>query len=400
MQTPTPFLGRDYALDWGCVAILLIFYVGMVGALRWRTKAVAMTLYTPPEGISPALAAYLYEDGQCERAFAAALISLASKDFLGIQQHQNWFILEKLQEKDSSLPAEESEILEALFYPSDIHVYKFNSLDCSWLSQTYEKFKDVLDGIADPEFISAHLLIWFAGIVYSVIALVYLFQSGSIFSQNASAASVYLLVFIALGASAFVAAVRAWPPTLRKIASYFRRDGRPARSFDVADLPPIIFTASSLLGFAFLAALTSTRFFLVLTGLFCVNVIFKDLLEAPTAAGRAMLAKLDGFREFLVRADADRMNRENQPGMTPKTLEKFTSYAVALDVEHAWGEEFTQDLLELLQFDLAYSRGSGIVLPSLPSNLPGMGGNAPNEIIQLHIPRAIKHPIKHRGTPQ
>jgi hypothetical protein len=164
---------------------------------------------------------------------------------------------------------------------------------------------------------------------------------------------VYLGIFIFLGSSAFVAAVRAWPPSLWKIASFFRRDGRPARSLDFADLPPIVLTASSLLGFGFLGALTSARFALLLTSLFCVNVIFKGLLEAPTNAGREVLAKLDGFREFLARADASRLNQENQPGETPETLEKYISYAVALDVEHAWGEEFTEYLLEMLQFDLA-----------------------------------------------
>jgi hypothetical protein len=31
--------------------------------------------------------------------------------------------------------------------------------------------------------------------------------------------------------------------------------------------------------------------------------------------------------------------------------------AVALDVEHGWGEEFVENLLEMIQFDAAYSAG-------------------------------------------
>jgi hypothetical protein len=72
------------------------------------------------------------------------------------------------------------------------------------------------------------------------------------------------------------------------------------------------------------------------------------------------------FREFLSRADADRFNRENKPGKTPEILEKYTAYAVALDVEQGWGEEFTENLLELLQFDQAYKiRTPNVSLPDM-----------------------------------
>lgn len=72
-----------------------------------------------------------------------------------------------------------------------------------------------MDEMAEPSLMSAHSFVWFSGIIYSVLALVYLFQSAPVFSEIASPASVvYLSIFILLGSSAFVAAVRAWPPTL------------------------------------------------------------------------------------------------------------------------------------------------------------------------------------------
>jgi predicted membrane protein DUF2207 len=288
-----------YSLDWVCIGILLIFYIATVVALRWSPKTTTVTQYDPPDGVSPALAAYLRDNGRCERAFAAALISLASKSYVRIQQRKDWFTLEKLRGSDSSLPLEESTILKTLFYPPSIHTYKFNSRECTWLSQTYEKFGEIMDGIAEPALMSAHSFVWFSGIAYSVVALVYLFHATGVFSEMATpAAVVFFSVFIFLGSSAFIAAVRAWPPTLWKIASFFRSDGRPVRALDAADLPPIVLTASSLLGFAFLGALTSLRFAGLLTTLFFVNVVFKGLLEAPTTAGRAVLAKLAGFREW------------------------------------------------------------------------------------------------------
>ncbi|MGA7623802.1 MAG: hypothetical protein WCA91_09495 [Candidatus Acidiferrales bacterium] len=387
MQTPSASVDHLYPIDWIGIAMLAIFYAATVILLRWRPRTPTVTRYDPPDGISPALAGYLHGNGDCETAFAAALVSLASKGYLRIQQIKDWFTLERLRQADCSLPPEESTILATLFYPAGIHTYKFNSRECSRLAQTYKKFIKSMEGIAEPELMSAHSFVWFSGIVYAVAAVAYLFHSVRIFSEMASLGSVLFLgFFIALGVSSFAAAVRSWPPTVSKLASIFRRDGRPRRGLDAADIPPIIFTASSLLAFGFLAALTSIRLAVLLTGLSASIIVFRTLLEAPTSTGRAALAKLDGFREFLARADADRLNRENEPGLTPQTLEKYTAYAVALDVEHAWGEEFTENLLEILQFDLAYSRGEGM-LTGVPELLSPTREEIGDDAIQLDIER-------------
>jgi hypothetical protein len=387
MQSPSSSLDRIYPIDWVCIALLLVFYASTVIVLRWRRKTTTVTLYEPPDGISPALAGYLYGNGDCERAFAAALVSLASKGYLRIRQIKDWFTLERLREADRSLAPEESTILSTLFYPPSIHTYKFSSGECSHLARTYKQFIKSVERIAAPQLMSAHSFVWFSGIAYSGVALVYLFHSVRVLSNMATLGSLLFLgFFIALGVSSFVAAVRAWPPTLRKLASFFHRDGRPWRPLDAADIPPVIFSGSSLLALGFLAALTSIRFSVLLTGLCGLIIVFRTLLEAPTSAGRAIIAKLDGFREFLCRTDADRLNRENKPGVTPETLEKFTAYAIALDVEHAWGEEFAENLLEIVQFDLAYSRGEGMLSgnPDLP---PPSEDEIGNDVIQLNVRR-------------
>src|SRR5215469_1821018 len=59
----------------------------------------------------------------------------------------------------------------------------------------------------------------------------------------------------------------------------------------------------------------------------------------------------------LLRASMLVVSTENSPGCTPETLEKFSAYTVALDVERGWGEELAKNLLEMLQFDEAYGAG-------------------------------------------
>jgi hypothetical protein len=47
-----------------CIGILLIFYPCTVIALRWTPKTTTVTQYDPPAGVSPALAAYLRDNGK------------------------------------------------------------------------------------------------------------------------------------------------------------------------------------------------------------------------------------------------------------------------------------------------------------------------------------------------
>jgi hypothetical protein len=98
-------------------------------------------------------------------------------------------------------------------------------------------------------------------------------------------------------------------------------------------------------------------------------------LEASTNEGRKTIEELRNFREFLSPADADRLNRENDPGATPAILEKNSSCAVALSVDRAWGEEFTGNLLGLLQFNEAYN------MPAPKSPLSDLDA----ELIQMNI---------------
>jgi hypothetical protein len=106
--------------------------------------------------------------------------------------------------------------------------------------------------------------------------------------------------------------------------------------------------------------------------------VFRHIFEAPTIAGRQAIEKLKGFREFLARAEADRMNRENRPGHTPETLEANSGYAVALNVEHAWGQEFTGSLIQFLQMERAYD----VPMPSM--RVPAISGSDDSPI-ELNI---------------
>src|SRR5580704_13047526 len=162
----------DHQVVWIGVAALCIYYIVFTVVFHWSSRQrIGVTRYEPPKGISPGVAAYLIEGGRCERAFAAALISLAAKGYIEIKQQKDWFGLEKLREPDGALPLDESIILVTLFYPASIHTYKFNGRDYSELCETFKKFRETVEGTADPRLISAHSGVWWVGVWISYILL-------------------------------------------------------------------------------------------------------------------------------------------------------------------------------------------------------------------------------------
>jgi hypothetical protein len=105
-----------YSFAWWALLAITVFYIAVGVALRWRTRLlIRVTRYEPLEGISPAAAAFPNEGSRFERPFAAALVSLAAKNFLRILQAPVWVTLEKLKVADAQLPPEESAVLSSLF---------------------------------------------------------------------------------------------------------------------------------------------------------------------------------------------------------------------------------------------------------------------------------------------
>ncbi len=70
------------------------------------------------------------------------------------------------------------------------------------------------------------------------------------------------------------------------------------------------------------------------------NMLFKRLLPAPTALGHQAAKHLMGFRMYLETAEQNRLEAMHPPERTPAQFEKYLPYAIALDVENEWGDQF------------------------------------------------------------
>ena len=160
------------------------------------------------------------------------------------------------------------------------------------------------------------------------------------------------LIAIAGGFCLF-GAISASVATLRRLATHLPNSKGPARSIGWTDLFPVWLTAGAIIAFGLLVTFTTLRYAAFVLACALLASTFNYLLKAPTAKGRKLLRELTGFREFLARAESDRLARNNEADSTPERLELNVAYAVALDIERGWGEQFAEDLIEMLRFDEA-----------------------------------------------
>lgn len=355
---------------YGLAAVTSYFCLASV-ALRWRPRTgVRVARYEPPAGVSPALAAYLLERGVSDKPFVVALVNMAAKGYLRIEQGPTDYLLSRVN-VSVPLEAEEQAIAEALFSrEASVRLSALRNLE-----NIARNVRSSLESAAEPDLLSPHFWCFIPGLTVSLwcfLAALYP-EMQDLANANGSTA----LVFPAfLAVWALLAAIRTLPAIFYKLRS--RLPGRTPHPLRFAKgdrtAPLMILVASASLGV--IAWATSPQFAL-LFGLFTiVNLVSLMALRSPTAAGNELLRQFADFRMFFAAVDSDRVNRVNAPNAPSATPEKYWAWALALDVEHAWGEQFAAAVLNRLGPDSA--------MASIQNNLPE-DRRASDEILDLHL---------------
>lgn len=254
-------LGLLIASAW--FLITLGYYVAAWNRLgRDPARGVIFPHYEPPPGISPASARHVSRMGYDSKTFTAAVINLAVKRHLEIDESDGEYTLRAREGGVKSLAPGEATVLAALFAGDDRVVLE---------NKNHRTMQRAL---------SAHRK--------SLQRDNYrrYFVTNSIYTVPAAAMLVIAVAAIAL----------------------------------FADFTPAV-----------VAVIVAT---VVLTPLFAW------LLKAPTAIGRRLLDKLEGFKLYLEVAEQEELELKNPPEKTPELFEAYLPYALALGVEQRWSEKF------------------------------------------------------------
>lgn len=298
--------------------------------------------FKPPEGFSPAAARFVYKMSYDRKAFSAAVINMAVKGYLEIDEIGDEYTLKQISASSDMLTKGEQRIASRLFANFDQIVLADDNHKI--IAKAISAFETGLKAEYQHEHFANNSNVFVGGIVLTAVAIV----ASSMLAPSSQTVGLFVLVQGAVAAVAAVATVVALSIAQRKTipfsVGYSTLIGRIGWSVGLRIGIPILFFAPQLLFGALIGQNTGIAVPLLGLAYGVANGIFYSLLKAPTQLGRSILDEIEGFRLYLSVAEQDRLNALNPPERTPELFEKFLPFALALDVENEWSEQFTDVL--------------------------------------------------------
>jgi uncharacterized membrane protein YgcG len=325
------------------VIVVFLYYVmiwGMVG--KDPAHGTIVPLYEPPDNMSPGAMRFLERMGGDEKGFTAAIMGLAAKGYLTIEQDESktYKLVRRKNatDKDSTLSRDEKSLARTLFEDGSPLVLENKNHEV--LLRARKGLETNLHAsIETTSFRTNGHYLW-PGIVLSLLTTVIMVSlSGGSRLPVALFMSVWLTGW-SFGVYALVSSViRAW----KSVRTEGVLGAGQAGFLTLFTLP---FVAGECLGLGMLIWACGVATAGLIAGAIGVNVLFHHLLKAPTLVGRALMDRVEGFKMFLTAVESDRLQTIASPDKTPQLFERFLPYAFALGVEHAWAQQFSQVLAQ------------------------------------------------------
>ena len=301
------------------VAVLLLYYF-----YAWHhhgrdpEKGTIFPRFKPPEGLSPAAMRYLMKMGFDNKALGAAVINMAVKGYLSIADNGDEYTL--LKENTGNLitlsPGEKA-LANRLFKKSSL--IELNNSNHKTINDAITALKALLKGEYHKAYFFTNSGVLVGGFFISLLTLL----GSGLMAASEPMAFLFLCLWLSIWSGA-VAAL--WI----------------GRQYFIA----VVFSMFELFALFALSELTAIWVVLLVLLLISINAIFYLLMKAPTRRGRKMMDAIEGFRMYLETAEQDRLHALHPPEQTPELFEKYLPYALALDVEQEWSEQFSGVLIK------------------------------------------------------
>ena len=329
----------------GVLVVGLYFLVAWWRVGRDPPRGLVVPQTEAPRGVSPAAARYLWRmkfDHQC---FAAALLDMAVKGYLAIEQANDTYRLVRDESSaDGNVLSEDESAAAAKLLRSrkDRADVTLSSENHSRISKALTAQKEALSESYGGLF-RLNRPAFFVGLGLSAAAVIAAALASVLGADLSRLPPVAFLSFWLSGWSVGVfflvwQVVRNWRDVVRA-----RRIGGKAVKLPGAvfiSLFAIPFVGAEVVVLVMLAAMTSLWVVPLAVVLGALCLVFVHLLKAPTPEGRTLLDHLEGYRLYLAQADPGRLAAAEAPARTPEVFECHLPYAVALDVEYRWTAAF------------------------------------------------------------
>lgn len=342
MERVSYFVRDNLAAAVGGLGLFILFcYYLLVWARVGRDPepGVIVPRFESPEGISPAAARYIMRMRFDDKAFTAAVVNMAVKNFLTIKEQDGTYSVKRTEQRNRSLlsPGEKKVARKLLPDSSSLELEKGNHRKIGEAIEALKKSIKAEFGALHFKTNRKHL---YPGLVISlfiVLAIVFTAQQKDL----AGFMSVWLSGWTVGTVALLIKTYNSWKPVLHGVSNLGEKGG--ALFSTLFALP---FVGGWIFGAIALATSTTFAGVLVLVLTLSLNFLFFHLLKAPTLKGRKVMDELEGLKLFLTVAEKDRLNLLNPPEKTPELFEKFLPWALALGVEQQWSEQFSEILTQ------------------------------------------------------
>ena len=307
------------------LGVLLVYYlVVWMKVGRDPEPGTIVPLFYPPDDLSPAALRYIYRMGFDNKAYSAAIINMAVKGYLTIEDDDDTYRVRRVDGvSDSVLSRGEAKVARSLLAGKKSMTFERKH------NAPIRKSIKALKSLLKSEYHSTQFRTngWYLvpGIIISMLVLLI---AGFSYSGETAATLLFMSVWLT-----------GWSFGVFMLISQRQV------------LFAIIFIFFEIMALSMFFQMGSWGFLILLAILIFLNILFYYLVKAPTSTGRKLMDKIEGFRLYLATAEVDRLNTLNPPEQTPELFEKYLPYALALGVDQAWSERFAAKLAMQAQGD-------------------------------------------------
>ncbi len=350
---------RAWLAGLGLLGVFAFYLYAWRAVGRDPQKGTIIPLFHPPEGISPALAAYVRQWGWSGgwREFTATAVSLAVRGLVVFDDSDGTLTLKRATQADPKVPGPAGPNERDTLGPGERSLLgwidrnagtaRIDRSNGTSLSNAFQAFKTAIEKENRNRFFRRNLgwVLVGLGLTAASIAVVFAFGHLSEAEVGVLVGTGFAIVFLGVFVGVFVVRtvrsllsgrrLRTIVGALIHIAVVLYIGGIGASMFVTAALESDAFRRSLFDG------LRANAFPLALVGgMALLNAVFGYLLRAPTAAGRGVMDRIEGLALYLRTAESARMNLVGAPELTTEHFERLLPYAIALELEKPWSAAF------------------------------------------------------------
>jgi hypothetical protein len=340
-----PSIAKGYTPAVLALVLITVYFVLVFLITRRRDpQRVSVTRYQPPPGVSPAIAAWLFER-DLSRAMAAALVNMSAKGYLKIEQQQDdhCSITQLQPESTPTLEREENVLSYNLFHDYDRFAFREVSPEFIRAVRMFEL------ALKDTGYFSSNAALSYPSWIVSGVGVFFALGNTDFLSNLDRVTGRLLVATVVTTFVSFVVGVAAMRGTVEKVATRLPGSTSPQRPWTGADAKPLRYLCVSLGGIALFGVLSSATAALIIFAFLVINGFFFHSLQGLTPAGRGVLAQLSDYRKFLSEVDADVISRLHVCDHVPAQLRPEDAFAVALHLDLGWGEQFVSSITPVVE---------------------------------------------------